>query len=90
MLMKKKYKNYRYNNILIFIYNEEELIHFEIRKIGSGSSSKNQNDEINRLRKENQELRAQLEKFGAGSEKEKPQPFVMKLPHQLSKECLFH
>ena len=58
-------------------YDEEELIPFEIRKIGSGSSSKNQNDELNRLRKENQELRAQLEKLGAGAGKAKPQPFAM-------------
>lgn len=49
-------------------YDEEELIPFEIVKVGSGSPD----DELNRLRKENQELKAKLEKLGAGVEKAKP------------------
>lgn len=48
--------------------NEEELIPFEIVKVASGSPD----DELNRLRKENQELKAKLEKLGAGGEKAQP------------------
>ena len=51
--------------------NEEELIPFEIVKVGSGSAS-SPDDELNRLRKENQELKAKLEKLGAGAGKVQP------------------
>jgi hypothetical protein len=44
--------------------NEEELIPFEIVKVGSSGSP---DDELNKLRKENQELKAKLEKLGAGA-----------------------
>ena len=54
-------------------YDEEEYIPFEIRKVGScsGGASGDAQAEINRLKKENAELRAQIEKLG-GSAKSAP------------------
>ena len=54
-------------------YDEEELIPFEIIKVGSSSTPSSTNDEVIRLRKEVQELKAQLEKLGAGPGKAQAQ-----------------
>jgi cell division protein FtsB len=52
-------------------YDEEEFIPFEIRKVGACTGSGDSQAELNKLRAENAELKAQLEKLKGGA---KPAP----------------
>ena len=61
--------------------NEEELIPFEIVKVGSSGSP---DDELNKLRKENQELKAKLEKLGAGAGNAQPSAAAKSTPEASS------